>query len=123
MKNQFAPDLEEIRSFLDEYENAVLEDDLASSISDDEALQMIYRAESKLRSDIQSCVETAHGADRLFTVADLDKLVNEEETLREFIAGSEEEFNLPCAVLDSMSDAELNAYIRRIDNLWKMAMR
>ena len=53
-----------------------------------------------------------------YTVKDLDKLVNNEETLREYIRNTEKEFSLEQKMLDNISDNELNDYVTHLDLRW-----
>lgn len=48
----------------------------------------------------------------------LDVMVNEEETLREFIRNTENEFDLVEEDLESMSDEEFEEYVEFLDDLW-----
>jgi len=53
-----------------------------------------------------------------YTSEDINKQVNENETLLQFIRNSEKEFNMNVACLGSMTDKEFNDYINFIDDLW-----
>lgn len=50
--------------------------------------------------------------------ANLDKKVNEKETLREFIRDSEDEFKIANVDIDNMEDKELEQYVEYLDDLW-----
>ena len=50
--------------------------------------------------------------------ANLDKKVNKEETLREFIRDSENEFQISNEDIDNMQDDELGEYVEWLDDLW-----
>lgn len=50
--------------------------------------------------------------------ANLDKKVNKEETLREFIRDSENEFQISNEDIDNMTDEELEEYVEWLDDLW-----
>ena len=50
--------------------------------------------------------------------ANLDKKVNEEETLRDFIRNSETEFEFAHVDIDNMPDEELEEYVEWLDDLW-----
>lgn len=52
-----------------------------------------------------------------YTLADLNKKVNEEETLLEYIRDSEREFGLP---RKELTDENINPYIKRLDILWEV---
>jgi len=53
-----------------------------------------------------------------YTSEDINKQVNENETLLQFIRNSEKEFNLNVANLGAMTDNEFNDYINFLDDLW-----
>ena len=53
-----------------------------------------------------------------YTSEDMNKPVNENETLLQFIRNSEKEFNLNVANLGAMTDNEFNDYINFLDDLW-----
>ena len=50
--------------------------------------------------------------------ANLDKKVNSEETLRDFIRNSETEFEFTHADIDNIPDEELEDYVEWLDDLW-----
>jgi glutaredoxin len=50
--------------------------------------------------------------------ANLDKKVNKEETLREFIRNSEDEFEFANVDIDNVEDEELEKYVEFLDDLW-----
>lgn len=52
-------------------------------------------------------------------IKNLDKKVNESETLREFISNSEKEFNMTQADIDNMADLDLQVYVDFLDYLWE----
>ena len=53
-----------------------------------------------------------------YTSEDMNKPVNENETLLQFIRNTEKEFNLNVANLGAMTDNEFNDYIDFLDELW-----
>ena len=53
-----------------------------------------------------------------YTSEDINKQVNENETLLQFIRNSEKEFNMNVACLGSMTDKEFNEYIDFLDDFW-----
>jgi len=53
-----------------------------------------------------------------YTSEDMNKPVNENETLLQFIRNSEKEFGMNVACLGSMTDKEFNNYIDFLDDLW-----
>lgn len=55
---------------------------------------------------------------KYYTKEDLDKPVNDNETLREYIKNSENELGMDPSEIDTMKDSELNEYIEFIDYLW-----
>lgn len=50
--------------------------------------------------------------------ANLDKKVNSQETLRDFIRNSENEFQISNENIDKMTDDELEEYVEWLDDLW-----
>lgn len=52
------------------------------------------------------------------TVASLDDDVNPDETLREYIRNTEEEFSMRPMELDEMEDQSLKSYVDFLDYLW-----
>lgn len=56
----------------------------------------------------------------MFTLQDLDKPVNDDETLREYLQDGEKEFGVHID-WDGLTDDMLNAYVKEIDALWDMA--
>jgi len=55
----------------------------------------------------------------MYTLLDLNKQVNEDETLLEFIRNSEKAFEMEVKALEIMSNTELNNYINFLDYLWE----
>lgn len=53
-----------------------------------------------------------------YTHKDLNEMINEDETLLEFIRDSELAFGLDEADLDKMSTEELNMYIIKLDTMY-----
>ena len=53
-----------------------------------------------------------------YTSNDMNKQVNENETLLQFIRNSEKEFGMNVANLGVMTDKEFNDYIDFLDELW-----
>ena len=47
-------------------------------------------------------------------------MVNESETLREYIRDSEQTFRLPRKDLDKMSSVTLTNYVKQLDKLWEV---
>lgn len=61
--------------------------------------------------------EFLSSADFGYTLKDLNTMVNDEETLLEYIRDSEKEFNLP---EKKLTDSNINSYVRRLDLLWEV---
>jgi len=53
-----------------------------------------------------------------YTSEDMNKQVNENETLLQFIRNTEKEFGMNVANLESMTDNEFNDYINFLDEMW-----
>lgn len=53
-----------------------------------------------------------------YTSEDMNKQVNENETLLQFIRNSEKEFGMDVCNLGSMTDKQFNDYIYFLDDLW-----
>ena len=53
-----------------------------------------------------------------YTSEDMNKQVNENETLLQFIRNSEKAFEMNVANLGAMTDKEFNDYIYFLDDLW-----
>ena len=75
--------------------------------------------DSKLDSLVQGLIEDA-GKEYSYRVEDLDQMVNESETLREYIRDSEQTFRLPRKDLDKMSSVTLTNYVKQLDKLWEV---
>lgn len=73
---------------------------------------------NKVNNKIEKAVDEGICFSYTYTHADLTSMVNEEETLEEYIRDSEEEFDLPTCNLLNLSLEELNSYIKRLDSLW-----
>lgn len=80
------------------------------------AIDFNARLDSKIDNAIQLLLKSATKCN--FHITDLDKKVNEEETLREYLVESEKFFGLPHKASFS-SDKELCIYVDYIDNLWR----
>lgn len=107
--------------FLQEYFDAAFPeedeiDDKIPEVPTDDMIDIIHRAEKQLDVDIRE--QLVKAVKKTFSVSDLDKPVNDEETLREYITDSEDEFSLPHALLDWMTTEELTAYVDRLDEYW-----
>lgn len=85
-------------------------------LEDLNSFDIVDRIDSKIDEAIQSVM--ALNAEYSYTTDDLDKLINDEETLREYIADTEETFNLPKIQLEQLSTEELNKYIKELDERW-----
>ena len=85
-------------------------------LEDLNSFDIVDRIDSKIDEAIQSVM--ALNAEYNYTTDDLDKLINDEETLREYIADTEETFNLPKIQLEQLSTEELNKYIKELDERW-----
>ena len=75
--------------------------------------------DSKFDSLVQGLIEDA-GTEYSYRVEDLDQMVNESETLREYIRDSEQTFRLPRKDLDKMSSVTLTNYVKQLDKLWEV---
>jgi hypothetical protein len=75
--------------------------------------------DSKFDSLVQGLIEDA-GKEYSYRVEDLDQMVNESETLREYIRDSEQTFRLPRKDLDKMSSVTLTNYVKQLDKLWEV---
>ena len=75
--------------------------------------------DSKFDSLVQGLIEDA-GKEYSYSVEDLDQMVNESETLREYIRDSEQTFRLPRKDLDKMSSVALTNYVKQLDKLWEV---
>lgn len=75
--------------------------------------------DSKFDSLVQGLIEDA-SKEYSYSVEDLDQMVNESETLREYIRDSEQTFRLPRKDLDEMSSATLTNYVKQLDKLWEV---
>lgn len=69
-------------------------------------------------SKIEEAIKKGSSAKYDYSVKDLDKQVNSEETLREYLLDGAEEFRLNFPDLDSLSDESLNRLIEQVDDLW-----
>lgn len=58
----------------------------------------------------------------LFTLQDLDKPVNDDETLREYLKDGAQEFGLRIDWYN-LTEGSLNAYVMEIDKLWEEACK
>lgn len=75
--------------------------------------------DNKLDSLVRGLIEDA-GKEYSYSVEDLDQMVNESETLREYIRDSEQTFRLPRKDLDKMSSMTLTNYVKQLDKLWEV---
>lgn len=75
--------------------------------------------DSKFDSLVQGLIEDAD-KEYSYSVEDLDQMVNESETLREYIRDSEQTFRLPRKDLDKMSSVTLTNYVKQLDKLWEV---
>lgn len=75
--------------------------------------------DSKFDSLVQGLIEDA-GKEYFYSVEDLDQMVNESETLREYIRDSEQTFRLPRKDLDKVSSVTLTNYVKQLDKLWEV---
>lgn len=57
-----------------------------------------------------------------YSVGDLDRLVNEGETLREYILDSIAEFSLPAVDLGCVTDCQLDRIVMQCDDAWRAAL-
>lgn len=73
------------------------------------------RLDNKINDSIQLLLN-AHKVE--YSLTDLDKKVNDEETLREYLADSEKYFGLEHKK-SFVSTLELNNYVDFIDDLWR----
>ncbi len=78
--------------------------------------QIISKLDDKIDSQINSLLAINNNYD--YTIADLSKKVNEDETLEEYIRDTEESFSLPRRELSILSDNELNSYVKKLDSYW-----
>lgn len=72
-------------------------------------------------SSIENVIEASQEI-HSFRVQDLDRPVNPDETLREYLNDSMREFGLPFVELDKITDAELNTLISKCDECWLCAV-
>lgn len=77
------------------------------------------RMDNFCRTKIESVVADANQAVK-FGHKDLDKFVNDEETLREYLNDGIAEFHLQPVDLDSLTDEEVMQLLDRIDSLWRL---
>ena len=78
--------------------------------------QIINKLDDKIDNQINSLL--ALGNSYHYTIADLNKKVNEDETLEEYIRDTEESFSLPKKELTVLSEDELNSYVKKLDSYW-----
>ena len=78
------------------------------------------RLDKKLDNAVSSLLEktVGYGVADVYTLEDLNKKVNNDETLEEYIRDTEKTFNLERKDLQAMSDKELNSYVQYLDSLW-----
>ncbi len=74
------------------------------------------RLDDKIDTSIKEMLQLAEKT--AYITEDLDKKVNAEETLREYIRDTESTFSLEKKDVDSMTSVELNAYVDYLDSLW-----
>lgn len=80
------------------------------------SIDIVDKLDTKINDAIENIISTK--ADYNYTLADLDKKINDEETLREYIADSEETFYLPKVSVDDLTNEELNNYVKQLDKRW-----
>lgn len=78
--------------------------------------QIINKLDDKIDNQINSLLALGNGYH--YTIADLNKKVNEDETLEEYIRDTEESFSLPKKELTVLSEDELNSYVKKLDSYW-----
>lgn len=72
-------------------------------------------------SYVCSCIDSALASastGEIFTVSQLDELINADETLREYIVDGCNEFGLELPMLDAMSSEALTNLIDDLDQRW-----
>lgn len=55
-----------------------------------------------------------------YTISDLNKKINDEETLMEYIRDTENTFELEKVDVENLCDSELNMYIAKLDLMWSL---
>ena len=71
-----------------------------------------------ISKEIENYLKTNVLANYSYTHEDLNKKINEDETLLEFIRDSEIAFSLDEVDLDQMTTEELNMYILKLDTMY-----
>ena len=82
------------------------------------SIDMNARLDNKIDTNINQLIENAGSYQ--YSVDDLGKKVNDEETLEEYIRDTECEFNLPKKSLNNLSVQELTNYVAYLDSLWEV---
>lgn len=80
---------------------------------------IVNRLDDRINLSIKEILKLVSESQYLYTIDDLHKLVNSEETLLEYIRDTEHEFSLPRKELESLGVKELNEYIYKLDQLWR----
>ena len=89
---------------------------IADFMKDD--LTIIKHLDAKIDNLISNMKEACDSNNYNYTMSDLHKKVNSEETLIEYIRDTEKIFNLSKADIESFDDYTLNKYVRKLDSLW-----
>ena len=71
-----------------------------------------------ISKEIENYLKTNELPNYSYTHEDLNKKINEDETLLEFIRDSEITFSLDEVDLDQMTEEELNMYILKLDTMY-----
>lgn len=80
---------------------------------------IVASLDNRIDAKINEILKLANESQYSYTMKDLNKSVNSEETLLEYIRDTEHEFNLPLKELESLSNKELNEYVSKLDQLWR----
>lgn len=82
------------------------------------SIDMNARLDNKIDANINQLIENAGSYQ--YSVADLNKKVNDEETLEEYIRDTEHEFGLEKRELSNLTSQDLTSYVAYLDSLWEV---
>lgn len=78
--------------------------------------------DNKINESIVNAINAAT-TKTVYTLADLDKIINEDETLREYLEDGVKEFNLGFNIDSIKTDDELNSILEEVDSYWNLRWR